>query len=131
MPADVSVYGGDGQLDVPDVLPGQVARRAEHQLGDVGRLAHQAADRTVDLREVREVPELVESGQVGRGTRDRAIRMPPRELEHGRDGGGTYQVKVKFCLGQPVDERLDGLHRLDASNRPGRPGKYLTQECKE
>ena len=122
----------DGQLGVPDVLPGQVAGRAEHQLGDVGRLADQAADRGVDVREVREVPELVEGGKFRRGPRDtRTARMPPRQLEYGRHGRRADQVKVKFYLRQPVDERVDGLHGLDASNTQPRHRMYLTQECQE
>ena len=106
------MYGGDSELGVPDVLPGQVARRAEYQLGDVGRLADQAADRVDRRREVREVPELVEGGELRR-SRDSelpaapAVRMPLRQLEHGRHGRRTDQVKVKFYFRQPVDERVD------------------------
>jgi hypothetical protein len=103
---------GDGQLRVPDVLPGQVARRAEHQVGDVGRLADQAADRAVDVREVREVPELVEGGQLRLSQRDprtprkpSTVPMPARQREHGRHRRRTDQVKVKFYLRQPVDKK--------------------------
>jgi hypothetical protein len=140
MPAAVNVYGGDGELCVPDVLPGQVARRAEYQLGDVGRLADQAADSTVDVREVREVPELVEGGELRRGAWDPpprtpgspgTVAMPLRQLEHGRHRRRTDQVKVKFYLRQPVDERIDGLHDPDGSNSQRHHSMYLTQECQE
>ena len=71
------------------------------------------------------------AGELGGGLRNSPVRMPSRQLEHGRHGCGTNQVKVKFYLRQPVDERVDGLHGLDASNTQPRYGRYLTQECQE
>ena len=70
---------GDGQLRVPDVLARQVARRAGHQRGDVGRLADQRADRAVHVREVREVPELEERPELRLGLRDVAVGVPGLE----------------------------------------------------
>jgi signal transduction histidine kinase/CHASE3 domain sensor protein len=102
---------GDGQLRVPDVLPGQIACRAEDELRDVGGLPHQGADRSVHVREVREVPELVERDQLGLGPRHLGFGMPAGQLEHGRHRGGTDQVKVKFHLRQPGDERVGRLHK--------------------
>jgi hypothetical protein len=55
----------------------------------------------------REVPEFVEGGELRGGAGDPphqpprspgTVRMPPRQLEHGRNGRGTDQVKVKFYL---------------------------------
>jgi hypothetical protein len=53
------------------------------------------------------------------------------QLERGRHGRGTDQVKVKFYLRQSVDERIDGLHHPDASKTRPRHRMYLTQECQE
>jgi len=65
MPAGVNVYGGDGPPRVPDVLPGQSrAVPSTSSAPSAGRAP--GCDRAVDLREVREVPELVEGGQLGR-----------------------------------------------------------------
>jgi len=42
--------------------------------------------------------------------------MPRRQLRHGRDRCGTYQVNVKFYLWQRVDEGVHGFHEQQ-SNR--------------
>ena len=65
MPADVNVYGVTVSSAYRTFCPARSRAAPSTSSADVVRLAHQAADRAVDLREVREVAELVEGGQLG------------------------------------------------------------------